>query len=205
MAVIATLRGVARAGATVSSGVGGKVAQLTADTTLASQTTDRATWQVAAGASLDLRVMAMQINGDSTADRIVARVYYETGTATLVRTIYDATPALAAGAAWQAVTTVSFFGTLDGTAGGTPCAGTLRLFIQVIRTGTAGGLSDFDVDSDGNVAVQGALVTSTESYVGVLRVNGQCITLAVGAYPAGSLFANGELIPLSATYIRPFA
>lgn len=159
---------------------------------------DKAGWQLAPGASVTLH-FETGTSGATPPGAVDAalelRVYYETGTGTLVRTLYSGTTAPADGS------TYAFFGTSDGTAGGSPRAGTLRLYIRAQRT----AIVAYDRNSDGTGGSGG---TADITDQGVLQVGCNVDDIAVQAYPAGATFAYtqaGEAVTVTATHTQRFA
>jgi hypothetical protein len=120
------------------------------------------------------------------ANTVIIRVYYETGTALLVRELYN-------GSAPATGTNFTFYATDTGLVGGSPRAGTLRLYVQAIRT----DLGAYNINSDAN------------GDLGVIRANAKVSNLTVSAYPAGATFSYGtaanENISLTATHTRPYS
>jgi hypothetical protein len=121
----------------------------------------------------------------SESNSIILRVYYETGTTTLIKELYNGAP-IANG------TTFTFYATDNGESNGSPRAGTLRLYVQAIRTDL--GAYNINSDSTGNQ--------------GVIRSNSKVSDLSVSSYPSGSTFAYGtasnEIITLTATHAQPY-
>lgn len=167
-------------------------------------------YELDAGASLTLTYFTRVLGGvppiaPTTLNLII---YYETGTGTLVRTLHS-------GAALANGSTFTFYGTADGLVGGAPRAGTLRIFVQAIATGSAGGLNDYNANSDDETNwTQGANVSSAaadrHAHTGVLRSNAKVSAIAVNAYPAGTQFAVaatavGETITATVTHTQPYA
>lgn len=145
-------------------------------------------FELNAGNSIDLyyRTRTTGSLGPAVANTIILSVYYETGTGTLVRELHNGPPP-------GDGTIFTFWATEDGTSGGSPRAGTLRLYVQAIRTHI--GTYNINSDDDGDQ--------------GVIRANGLASNIAVSAYPAGSLFAYGasgdENLTLTATHSQPYA
>ncbi len=155
---------------------------------------DRAVWELAAGQSVTLRLRIISTGSNPV---VVARVYYETGTGTLIRQLRNSTSG-------SGTLTYTFYATDDGTATGTPCVGTMRLYVRAYREGS---LNDFDIDSDGNVS--GPALGGSAGYTdqGVLRAYIDNPTLSHLGYPAGSQHAYGaagdEFASLRVGYTPP--
>lgn len=157
---------------------------------------DRASWKLDAGASITLffKHWTSGLAPPGAPTRVVLAAYYETGTATLIRTLHDGAPPTD-GASF------TLFGTADGTSGGAARAGTVRLVCRLVKTDGAGGVGNYDVDSDGNEPVGNV----SNSAQGGLMVRALVSDVGVSAYPAGSQFANGETVALTATHTPPYA
>lgn len=149
---------------------------------------DMALHTLPAGGSINLyyRTDTSGITPPAPANTVILRVYYETGTGTLVRELHNGSPP-SNGALF------TFHATSDGTATGSPRAGTLRLYVQAIRT----DIGTYNINSDAN-GDSGGIVAHIKASA-----------LAVSAYPAGSMFAFGaaadESLTLTATHTQPFA
>jgi hypothetical protein len=148
---------------------------------------DLAVYTLAAGSSIDLtyRSDTSGIAPPAAANTVILRVYYETGTGLLVRELYNGGPP-------SSPTTFTFHATDTGEAGGSPRAGTLRLYVQAIRTDL--GAYNVDSDNDGDQAA--------------VRSNAKVSFLAVSAFPAGSVFTYGaaqdEDFTLTATHTQAY-
>jgi hypothetical protein len=149
---------------------------------------DLSGYTLSAGESITLtyRTGTNGASAPSAANTIILRVYYETGTGTLVKELYNSTPPANG-------TTFTFYATNTGESAGSARAGTLRLYVQAIRTDL--GAYDTNSDSDGDQ--------------GVIRSQAKVSNLSVSSYPSGSTFAYGtssnEGITLSATHTQPYA
>jgi hypothetical protein len=161
---------------------------------------DRSTWQVDPGGSVTL-YFRTEGTGPDAPTNVILRVYYETGTGTVVRTLHS-------GASPSTGTSYTFYGTDTGLVGGSPRAGVVRLFVQAQRTGSTGGTGDYTVNSDG-LDTHGALLSDGGGDMGALRVRCNCNDLTVSAYPSGSRFAIGpntdESFTLTLTHTQKYA
>jgi hypothetical protein len=121
----------------------------------------------------------------SAPNTVIIQVYYETGTSTLIKELYNGAPP-------SSGTNFTFYATDDGESGGSPRAGTLRLYVQAIRT----DFGAYNVNSDSN------------GDQGVIRANAKVSDLSVSAYSSGTTFAYGtasnENITLTATHTQPY-
>lgn len=97
----------------------------------------------------------------------------------------------------------SFCATSTGVVGASPRAGTYRIYTSVIKNNGAGGVGNYNVDSDG-VATVGA-ITSYDR--GALRAKVVVASITRNAYPADSLFSYGtagdESITVTGTFTQP--
>jgi hypothetical protein len=160
--------------------------------------TDRATWEGDADTSITLFFRnetsgaAPPGNADATFELLV---YYETGTGTLVKTLFSGTAPPADG------TSYTLHLTANGDAGGGARCGQLRLYIRADRD----ALVAYDRNSDNN----GGSGTAGTGDQGIIRSNMVVSALAVSAYPAGSKFAYGtasdEQFTLTATHTQKYA
>lgn len=143
---------------------------------------DRASWQLDSGGTITLyyREQTTGLVPPDTADTVIIRVYVETGTGTLVRTLHNGAPP----SNGQSFT---FHGTANGLAGGGDRCGTLRLRIDAIRTSGAGGVGNYDRNSDDG---GGSGLAASDFDQGALRVNA-VTTFTHGGYPSGSTYAYG--------------
>lgn len=160
--------------------------------------TDRATWEGDAGSSVTLffRNETAGAVPPGNADNVFELlVYYETGTGTLVKTLHSGTTPPADG------TSYTFHFTSNGDSGGSPRAGTLRLYIRADRD----AIVAYDRNSDNT----GGSGTSGTGDQGALRSNLLVSDLTVSAYPSGSKFAYGvaadEQFTLTATHTQKYA
>jgi hypothetical protein len=160
---------------------------------------NRATWEGNAGTSVTLffRNETAGVSPPSDADNLFElKVFYETGTGTLVRTLYTGAAPPANG------TSYTFYFTADGLVGGAQRCGQLRLYINAVRT----GLGTYNRNSD-NTGGSGLALSDVDQ--GVLRSNMLVSDLTVSAYPAGSKFAYGtaadETYTLTATHTQKYA
>ncbi|MEK7575142.1 MAG: hypothetical protein AAB511_02845, partial [Patescibacteria group bacterium] len=141
---------------------------------------NRTTWELDAGSSVTLYFQTADSNGailvpnipdgDGT-DSCALRVYYETGATNLVRTLYSGPTCPTDGQSY------TFYGTSDGTSGGSPRAGTLRLYVDVVETNEL--TDNYDIDSD------------TNGDQGAIRSNVVVSDFTKNVYPAGSKYAYG--------------
>lgn len=158
--------------------------------------TDQPVWELNAGDSIPLYVDELDANSNRP-ETVELRVYYETGTGTLVKTVHNGAPSWSLGVSLID----TFYATDDGTATGTPCAGVLRLYVRIVRSS---GIVQYDVNSDSG----GSGGSGQEWGQGLLRANCKVSDIAASAYPAGSTFAYGtaadEIITLTATHAQPF-
>lgn len=193
---MATYKGVASAGVSVTGITGTRTAYLTtgSDGTLS----DRPVWELNAGDSVTLTFLDLTTDAPPNAfDSLTLAVYYETAFGTLVRT-------LSSGAPPASGTTYTFYATSDGLVGGTPRAGTLRLYIRYLFDEGVGGI--VEADSDGTTFQDSAATVNPAALnIGVLRSNKKVTDITVNAYPAGATFANPDTVMITVAGTQRFA
>lgn len=99
-------------------------------------------------------------------------------------------------------TSYSFCATSDGTSGGSPRAGTYRIFLRAIKDN---GLStqNYNINNDGQASV-GSLINFDRA---ALRAQTLISDIDRNAYPSGAMFAYGiasdELVTITTTFTQP--
>lgn len=97
----------------------------------------------------------------------------------------------------------TFCATTTGSAGGANRAGTWQIFLTVIKDNGAGGIGNYNINSQGTASV-GAVSTFDK---GALRSLQHVSSIARSAYPSGSTFAFGpagnEQVTVTATFDPP--
>lgn len=164
--------------------------------------TDQPVWELNAGESISLYVDEINANG-SRPDNVELRIYYETGTGTLVKTVHNGAPG-----SWTASPLIdTFWATDDGTETGIPRAGTLRLYVRMEKTSGLAG-TQYDVNSDSG-GTGGVTWNSFEWGQGVLRARAKVSAIAHDGYPAGATYAYGtagdESAGITVTHTQAFA
>lgn len=187
---MATWKGFAKITLADSTGLGFRhwVLSTAAGDTFSTAGSNKAIWELAAGASVTIYfrtgTSGTGIAPDAATDLNLS-IYYETGFGTLVRRFHT-------GAAPADGTAFTIYGTHDGTVGGTPRAGVVQMFIGADRTGSAGGTNDYSVNTINGKVSGGSLVGAvTVNDMGAMRVSAIPASIVVSAYPAGATFAFG--------------
>ena len=156
---------------------------------------DRAGFEIAAGASVTLTYKRINNTGGNAPTAVTIKVYYETGTGTLISTLLNAAADPADGA------TFTFWGTSDGTSGGAPRSGTLRLYLLLAG---GSGTSAFSVDSDGASSFGTLFVApTTHCYQGVLRSN-MVVTALAASGAGGAQFGRADTLTMTATHTQKY-
>ncbi len=138
--------------------------------------TNRASWQLDAGASIDIFYRDTPGDTPATAPTTVVLEVRSDNGATVVRQFLNgAEPANA-----DTGITYTFFATSDGTSGGTPKAGMYRLYINAICAGAGCLTGTYNVTSDSN------------GDKGALRGGIKVSDITKNVYPAGSAYAYGS-------------
>lgn len=159
---------------------------------------NRTTWEGNADTSITLYFRNETTGATPPGDADTAfelLVYYETGTGTLIKTLYSGAAPPADG------TSYTLHLTANGDSGGGARCGQLRLYIRADRN----AIVAYDRNSD-NTGGSGTAGTGDQ---GCIRSNMLVSDLAVSAYPAGSKFAYGtaadETFTLTATHTQKYA
>ena len=140
-------------------------------------------FEMDAGSSIDLKYLEDTdgLSPPPTAFTVRLRVRYDHEAASTIITHHLGAPPANG-------TIFTFWATDDGTATGTPIAGTLRPFIEVVRDEVVDA-NDYNCNSDGNVVVGSA--RSCTTIAGFLRSHAICSSVVASSPPAGSHFAYG--------------
>lgn len=162
---------------------------------------NEATWEMNAGACLTFYYFE-GTNGavpPATPNKMTINVRFD-NTGTVVRT-YQTSPT----APPVTGTSYSFCSTSDGTVTGALRAGTYRLYVRAIKDNGAGGVGNYDIDSDGTATVGVNIANDKGAIRGKLFV----ASVSPSAYPSGSTFAYGsagdESATITATFTQPIA
>ncbi len=160
-----------------------------------SSTQDRATWEInTSGGCVTLYYFDVTQGATPPAvpNKVTLSVKFD-NSATVIITF------LSAGAEPANGSTYSFCATSTGITGASPRAGTYRIYLNPVKDNGAGGVGNYNIDSDGTATV-GTIVQSAK---GVLRANMLVSALVASAPPSGSQFAYGtaadELVTLTST------
>lgn len=159
-----------------------------------SSTQDRATWEMNAGSCVTLYYYDVTTGAvpPSVPNKVTLQIRFD-NSATIVRTVLSAGAEPANGA------TTSVCATDTGIAGGNARAGTYRIYLNPVKDNGAGGVGNYNIDSDG-VATVGAI---TQFAKGALRGNILVFGLSASSPPSGTQFAYGpagsESVTLTAT------
>lgn len=138
-------------------------------------------WELDAGGSIVLTYQEKteSVGPPPTADTVILNIFRD-DSSTVVRTLHNGAPPADG-------STFTFHATHDGTAGGTPAAGTFRIKVRAIRDGIT---TDYDCSSDGEEATSGD-VDCVEFLTGGLRSRMIASTLTVPSPPADTTYAYG--------------
>lgn len=164
----------------------------------ATTTADESTWQVDPGGCITLYYFDTTTGGTPPAapNKVTLQVVFD-NTATAVKIFLANAAEPANGSSY------SFCATSDGNSGSATRAGTYRIYLRLIKDNGAGGVGNYNIDSDGTASV-GALTTFDK---GALRAKMAVATVGINAYPAGSTFAYGtaadETMTVSSTFTTP--
>jgi len=199
---MAVYLGAARARVDTTLGAEFSICLSTVNAVPTNQGSDRPTYMLNAGESIQLYYNRNLDTSDGT-NTVDLWVYYETGTGTLVRTLYSGSQAgLTAGQAF------TFWATHDGTETGNPRSGTLRLRARHTRTGTAAGLGNFVIDTDGGSSPPSLGSVGYEDQGKLIARNPVTLSHQSG-YPAGDKHSYGpagdELATVRASYSPPWS
>lgn len=162
---------------------------------------DRTSWELNNGGTITLyyRESTSGVAPPAAPDTIRLRVFIEDSDSggALVRELHNGPPP-ANGTAF------TFHGTANGLAGGGDRCGTVRMRIDAIRTSGAGGVGNYNRNSDNG---QGSGLTASSFDKGALRVNA-VVTLDHDGYPAGATYAYGaagdESVTLRINHPEPY-
>lgn len=149
--------------------------------------TDR-TFEMQAGASITFFYKKLTTSLGNPPNKVTIQVLRD-NVGTVIRTYQTAGAEPADG------TSFTFFATSDGTNTGTPTAGVYRLYLNMILDNSAGGVANYNVDTDGNLTVPAADTGVADS--GCLRGNAICTALSSNAASYG--YSASANMTLSAT------
>lgn len=163
--------------------------------TCATTTSNEATWEMDAGSCITLRYFDTTTGAvpPSVPNKVTIQERFDS-TGTIINTH------LSAGAEPANGSTFSFCATSTGLAGGAARAGTYRVYLNAVKDNGAGGVGNYNIDSDGTASV-GAITTFDK---GALRGKIQVASIARSAYPAGSTFSYGSAADESVTVTASF-
>lgn len=156
-------------------------------------TADETTWQVDAGGCLDLYWFdtTQGVSPPAAPNKVTIQIRRD-NSANIHATLLNAGAEPANGQSFQ------FCSDLGG-----PIAGTFRIFINPVKDNGAGGVGNYNINSDGTATV-GAISHYDR---GALRGRMVLASLTRSAYPAGSTFAYGpagdEQITITSSFTAP--
>jgi hypothetical protein len=158
-------------------------------------------WEMDAGACITFYYFETTsgLTPPAAPNKLTLLVYTDT-TANAIRTYQTLAAPPASG------TSFSFCATSTGQSTGTQSAwraGTYRLYVNAVKDNGAGGVGNYNIDTDGTASV-GSLINYDR---GALRGQMLVSSIARNAYPSGSTFAYGpagsELVTVTSTFTQP--
>lgn len=159
-----------------------------------SSTQDRTVWQMNSGSCVSLYYFDV-VQGavpPAVPNKVTLSVKFDTAATTIITF-------LSAGAEPANAATYTFCATDTGIGSGTQRAGTYRIYLNAVKDNGAGGVGNYNVDSDGTATV-GAIAQFAK---GALRGNMLVSALVSSTPPSGTQFAYGvaadELVTITAT------
>jgi hypothetical protein len=159
---------------------------------------NEATWEMDAGACITIYYFdtTTGVSPPAAPNKVTLKVNFD-NTATTVQTVLSAAAEPTNGQSY------SFCATSTGVSGAADRAGTYRIFLNPVKDNGAGGVGNYNIDSDGGASVGSNLGFDK----GALRGNLKVSSVARSAYPADSTFAYGpagdESVTVTASFTTP--